>query len=122
MPSNLPESPITSNETEKLTESSVLDSLSTELEEEDNETETEETPSKQDDSSDSEDEEDSDESEEAEVKIESKDEDLEDLRYTNVPTRDTLKKAYPDIFKKYPELDRAIYREKAYTEIFPSIK
>ena len=36
-------------------------------------------------------------------------------------SRKEILKAYPDIFKKFPSLEKSIYREQAYSKIFPSI-
>lgn len=57
--------------------------------------------------------------EEKEIKIEDKDED--ELVVADVPRRKEILKAYPDLFKKFPGVEKAIYREQQYTEIFPSL-
>lgn len=37
-------------------------------------------------------------------------------------TVQSLKKAYPDILKKFPDLRNVIYRENAFRQLFPSVK
>lgn len=48
--------------------------------------------------------------------------DEDELEYHEVPERQKILKDYPDIFKKHPALERAIYRERAYTDVFATIK
>jgi hypothetical protein len=52
-------------------------------------------------------------------KIELKDEEVDE--YVELPSRKSILKAYPDLFKKFPGVERAMYREKEYTETFPTI-
>jgi hypothetical protein len=48
------------------------------------------------------------------------DEELED-DYTDFSRKEFLK-AYPDAFKKFPQLEKAFYREQKYAEVFPTIE
>lgn len=61
-----------------------------------------------------------------ELKIEDIEEELEikpeDLGFTQPVIRKELLTAYPDIFKKFPHLEKAIYREKEYGSLFPTIE
>lgn len=61
-------------------------------------------------------EEDEDE-EEKELDLDNEDE----LELAKIPKRQELKKAYPDIFKKFPALDHIIQREHAFAEVFPTV-
>lgn len=61
------------------------------------------------------------EAEPEEEQLEIKDEDDPELEYHEVPNRQAILKTYPDIFKKFPGIERAIYRESEYTKVFPSI-
>ncbi len=45
----------------------------------------------------------------------------EDLELKTPVQRRALMKDYPDIFKKHPGLESTIYRERAYTELLPTI-
>lgn len=45
----------------------------------------------------------------------------EDLELKTPVQRRALLKDYPDIFKKHPGLESTIYRERAYTELLPTI-
>lgn len=45
----------------------------------------------------------------------------EDLELKTPVQRRQLMKDYPDIFKKHPGLESTIYRERAYTELLPTI-
>lgn len=59
------------------------------------------------------------EKDEKEEKIEldeSKDE------YIAPVSRKEILAAYPDLFKKFPYLERAMYRDREYTELFPSVE
>jgi hypothetical protein len=42
--------------------------------------------------------------------------------YSDVPARKAILTKYPKLFKEFPGLERAMYREQKYTEVFPSIK
>ena len=55
---------------------------------------------------------------EDELKVEDDDE----LEFQDVPKRQEILAAFPDIFKKFPGIQSALYREDKYTRIFPSIK
>lgn len=57
--------------------------------------------------------------EEKEEKVEIKDEDEES--YTDVPKRQVILKEFPELFKKFPGLEKSIYREQQYAELFPTI-
>lgn len=46
---------------------------------------------------------------------------LDESTYEEVPKVAELKKAYPDIFKKFPGVRRAIFREAEYSRVFTSI-
>jgi hypothetical protein len=46
----------------------------------------------------------------------------EDLELKTPVSRRQLMKEYPDIFKKHPGLESTIYRERAYTDILPTIE
>src|SRR6185437_12878138 len=65
------------------------------------------------------------ESEEEEEKEEkTSDEDEEEKEpdiFQDIPSRKEILKAFPDLFKKFPGIASAIYRDRQYTEIFPSI-
>lgn len=73
---------------------------------------------------------DKDETDEDEEKEDEKEEELEledepedeDLELIAPVARKEILKAFPDLFKKFPYLERAYYREQKYTEIFPTIK
>lgn len=41
--------------------------------------------------------------------------------FHDVPSRAQVLKAFPDLYKKFPGLEKSIYREQQYSEIFPSI-
>src|SRR5438093_2107562 len=58
------------------------------------------------------------EEEEPEVEIKEEDE-LED--YKEIPKRQEILKAFPEIFKKFPGIEKAIYREQQYAEVFPTV-
>jgi len=79
-------------------ESDESDSEETETENDDSETEEEDKPIEE---------------------IELKEDD--ELDYKDVPKRQEILKAYPDIFKKFPGVEKAIYREQQYAEVFPTI-
>jgi hypothetical protein len=57
--------------------------------------------------------------EEEEKEVELKDDDDEIV--ISIPRRQEILKAYPDIFKKFPSIESAIYREQQFSEVFPSI-
>ncbi len=68
------------------------------------------------------------EEEEEEVSLEDElEEELEEvdeekLELIEAPSRKEILAAYPDLFKKFPQLEKSIYREKAYSEILPTIQ
>ncbi|HWY36517.1 MAG TPA: hypothetical protein VNX68_17870 [Nitrosopumilaceae archaeon] len=58
------------------------------------------------------------EEEKKEIKLEDTEDD--DLKFLHVNRREILK-AYPDLFKKFPSLEKSIYREQEYAQIFPTM-
>lgn len=46
----------------------------------------------------------------------------EDLELVDVPRRKEILAAFPDLFKKFPQIEKAMYRERAYSEILPTIE
>jgi hypothetical protein len=73
-----------------------------------------------DDATETDDEPDDDKESEEELKLGEEDED--ELELAKIPKRQEIKKAFPDLFKKFPALEHALYREQQYAEIYPSIK
>lgn len=70
-----------------------------------------------------------DEAEEVADKPEEDEEDLEkaeiepeDLEFEDIPKRQEILKAYPDIFKKFPGIEKAIHREAQFTNVFATPK
>lgn len=61
---------------------------------------------------------DDEEGKKEEIKIE---DDEDELVVVDVPRRKEILKAFPDLFKKFPAIEKSIYREQQYTELFPSI-
>jgi hypothetical protein len=59
---------------------------------------------------------------EEEIEEELEEPDEEKLEFTTPARRSEILKAYPDLFKKFPSLERAYYREQKYTELYPTIK
>lgn len=55
---------------------------------------------------------------EEEIELEESGEADDELNFAEVPTRSELLKLYPDIFKKVPGIEKAIYREKQYADVF----
>lgn len=73
---------------------------------------------KDDDSSDKEEKE-----EQEEIKIEEeKQPEEEELEEVITLRRKDILAAYPELFKKFPDLERAFFREQKFTEIFPTLK
>ena len=60
------------------------------------------------------------EDKEPELNLSESDED--EFTYTATPTASELKKTFPDLFKKYPSLEKTIRRESHYAEVFPTIQ
>lgn len=58
----------------------------------------------------------------AELEEELKEPTDDDLELKTPVNRRALKTDYPDIFKKHPGLESTIYRERAYTELLPTIQ
>lgn len=48
--------------------------------------------------------------------------DEESLEIVEPPRRKEILAAYPDLFKKFPQLERALYRDQKYSEILPTIE
>lgn len=46
----------------------------------------------------------------------------EDLELTTPASRKAILKKYPELFKDFPYLEKAYYREQAFTEIFPTLE
>jgi hypothetical protein len=46
----------------------------------------------------------------------------EDLELVELPKRKEILAAYPDLFKKFPAIETAMYREQRYSELLPTIK
>lgn len=61
-------------------------------------------------------EEEDDEEPEEKVEIEEEVDEFHD-----VPKRQEILKAFPELFKKFPGVEKAIYREQKYAEVFPTI-
>jgi hypothetical protein len=91
---------------------------------EDDDEELEETPEEDEDSDESEDEESEDEEEDELAELESELEEPDDEKLelvTPVRRKDILKK-YPQLFKDFPYLEKAYYREQQFTELLPTIE
>lgn len=59
---------------------------------------------------------------EDELEEEIKEPEDEDLELIDVPRRKEILAAFPDLFKKFPQIEKAMYRERAYSEILPTIE
>lgn len=59
---------------------------------------------------------------EDELEQELKEPEEEELELQEVPRRKEILAKYPDIFKDFPGVERAIYREQKYSEILPTIE
>lgn len=68
---------------------------------------------------------------ESEEETEDKDEDEDEKKLVlededevtlDIPNREKIKKEFPDLFKKFPSIEKAIYREQQYAEVFPHPK
>lgn len=105
-----------------LSANDILDALKDEVIEDEVDDSTDEEPAEvEDDSTDDDSEEEEQPEEKPEEEIELNDEDEDNFEYQDVPNRQAILKAYPEIFKKFPGIERAIYRESEYTKLFPSI-
>ena len=60
--------------------------------------------------------------EELELELGEKGVDDDKLELGELPSRKEILTAYPDLFKKFPQLEKSMYREKAYSEILPTIQ
>jgi len=74
----------------------------------------EEEPSPKDKEKDKEDKEDE------EIELEEAPED--ELEFVNVPRKKEILKEFPEIFKKFPGMERALYKEAQYAELFPTMQ
>src|SRR5216684_2440964 len=45
----------------------------------------------------------------------------EEEKYEEIPKRQAILKEFPELFKKFPAIEHAIYREQQYAEIFPTL-
>lgn len=59
---------------------------------------------------------------EDELEEELKEPDDEELDSIEPPKRKEILAAFPDLFKKFPSLERSMYREQKYSELLPTIK
>lgn len=59
---------------------------------------------------------------EDELEEEIKEPEDEDLELVDVPRRKEILAAFPELFKKFPQIEKAMYRERAYSEILPTIE
>jgi hypothetical protein len=59
--------------------------------------------------------------EESDDKEEIKLEEEDDLTFKDIPKRQAILKEFPELFKKFPGIESAIYREQQYAEVFPTI-
>jgi hypothetical protein len=61
---------------------------------------------------------------EEEIKLEAEEKQPEEDELEEVITlrRKDILTAFPELFKKFPDLERAFYREQKFTEIFPTLK
>lgn len=48
-------------------------------------------------------------------------EDVDEVEIQDIPRRREILKQFPEIFKKFPGIEKAIYREQQYSELFPTI-
>jgi len=48
--------------------------------------------------------------------------DEDTLELVDLPSRKEILAAYPDLFKKFPAIEKSMYREKAYSELLPTIQ
>ena len=56
-----------------------------------------------------------------EIKLNEEEVDESKLEFTDLPSRKEILKAFPELYKKFPALESAIYREQQYSEVFPNI-
>ena len=59
---------------------------------------------------------------EDELEDELKEPDETELELLEPPRRKEILAAYPDLFKKFPSLERSMYREQKYSEILPTLE
>lgn len=48
-------------------------------------------------------------------------EDIEEVDFQNVPRKKEILAKFPEIFKTFPGIERAIYRDQQYAEVFPTV-
>lgn len=83
----------------------------------------EEDEESNDDDSEDEDEEDEETDEEDEKDSDKEsDEDEDELELTKIPTKAQIEAKYPNIFKEFKALKHIFYREKAFADVFPTVK
>lgn len=106
----------------------VLDALNSEDEPEKKEPvkddEVEEEEEKEDEEEEKEDDEEEDDEDEIELKDKEDEEEKLDLKQDDIdvpPRMQDLKKAYPDLFKKFPFVKKVLFRDKEYSELFGSL-
>lgn len=75
-----------------------------------------------DDDSDDEDTEDEDELKALEEDLKDKDDDEDELIIVAPPRRQEILKEFPGFFKKFPDMEKMMYRERDYTEIFGTVR
>lgn len=92
-------------------------------EDEDKLIEKDETEDTDDDDDEEEDEKGDDEDEDdlSELEEDLEDPDEEKLELVTPVRRKEILKAYPDLFKKFPYLEKAYYREQQFTKVFPTV-
>jgi len=59
--------------------------------------------------------------EELEEELEAKKE-TDELEFEDIPKRQEILKEFPDFFKKFPSIEKVIYREQQYAEVFPTVE
>lgn len=60
--------------------------------------------------------------EELEEELKLKPDEEDELELLELPKRKEILAAYPDLFKKFPAIERSMYREQKYSELLPTIK
>jgi hypothetical protein len=66
--------------------------------------------------------------EDAEDKEQTDEEEIElaepedELEFVNVPRKKEILKEFPELFKKFPGMERALYKEAQYAELFPTMQ
>jgi len=57
-----------------------------------------------------------------EVELEETETETDELEFVNVPRKKEILKEFPEIFKKFPGMERALYKEAQYAELFPTMQ